>query len=422
MIAAAGEGGASVEGIAGQDASVRPLLATTFAALDEAGVRWLVLRDSSDPAHDVDLLVAAPDRDRVHAVALANGFLPLQTWGRGSHRFLVGYDASSDTWIRLDTVSELRFGAAQELRIRGAAGMLARRERDGAAWVPAPDDGFWSLLLHVLHDQDGDPGRHRGRLEASATQEGALARTLAARCRGLDVATIAAEVSAGRWSAVAQVRAPIRAGLRQGSSVGRSVSSAVGRKATRLFLLRSRGMTLALLGPDGAGKSSIAAALERRFAFPVVSVYMGMHRSASGSSRGERPLPLPVRIPRQWLRYLRAQANVSRGRLVVFDRYAHDALVAARPGRSAARRAGRRILGSGFPTPGLTVVLDAPAEVLHARKPEASVEILDRRRRAYLALAERKGWPIVDVTDPPDEVRRRVTALVWRAYLDRARR
>ena len=41
-----------------------------------------------------------------------------------------------------------------------------------------------------------------------------------------------------------------------------------------------------------------------------------------------------------------------------------------------------------YPHPGLVICLDAPAEVLYERKPEATVAWLDQRRRQYLDLAD----------------------------------
>ncbi len=64
---------------------------------------------------------------------------------------------------------------------------------------------------------------------------------------------------------------------------------------------RRRGLSVALLGPDGAGKSSLATQLQSSFIFPVRCVYMGL--------TGGR-LPQVAR--------LRVLALVTPGRLLVF--------------------------------------------------------------------------------------------------------
>ncbi len=409
---------------------LHPLLAETFRAFDAAGVRWCLLRDEDDleaPEGDVDLLVAPSDLPAALEVALGRGFVPLSTWGRGTHRFLEGYHPPSDGWVRLDIVTDLRFGADLALSLPGAEGCLARRvERDGV-WTLAPDDAFWLLLLHVLLDGGHAGDRRRARLEELAGAEvatGAVARTIANACPSVDLGALVADVRSGRWDALRGYARILRADIARSSparSAWRSAANPALRKATRLLLLHERGMTVALVGPDGVGKSTLAEGLARRFAFPVTRVYMGIHGGASWD-RGERPLPLPLRIPRQWLRYLHARSAAWRGRLVLFDRYALDARLAPARRRSGLRRAARSVLARSLPDPDLMILLDAPAEVMHARKPERSVEDLERLRREYLGLADTvSSVTVIDASGAADEVRRVVTAAVWEAYLARAR-
>jgi thymidylate kinase len=54
--------------------------------------------------------------------------------------------------------------------------------------------------------------------------------------------------------------------------------------------------------------------------------------------------------------------------------------------------------------PDVLVVLDAPAEVLHARKPEHSLTATAGMRQRYLALARARGAVVVDVDRPLEEV------------------
>lgn len=75
-------------------------------------------------------------------------------------------------------------------------------------------------------------------------------------------------------------------------------------------------------------------------------------------------------------------------------------------------RAGDRLhallLRHVYPKPEELVVLDAPAEVLHARKPEGTLDALRARRQEYLDLAEHLPHHVLvsvqDVTGPEDEV------------------
>ncbi|HSD81046.1 MAG TPA: hypothetical protein VLB47_10305, partial [Solirubrobacteraceae bacterium] len=66
-----------------------------------------------------------------------------------------------------------------------------------------------------------------------------------------------------------------------------------------------------------------------------------------------------------------------------------------------------------YPRPDLVIFLDAPPEVLHARKGEGTPASLARRRREYLQLAETtEHFAVVDATQPLDDVVGQVTQLL----------
>jgi thymidylate kinase len=63
------------------------------------------------------------------------------------------------------------------------------------------------------------------------------------------------------------------------------------------------------------------------------------------------------------------------------------------------------VLSNFFPEPHLTVFLDAPADLLFARKAETTPEYLDRQRAAYLEQGRRvANFVCVDATQPLEEV------------------
>lgn len=218
------------------------------------------------------------------------------------------------------------------------------------------------------------------------------------------------------------------------------------------------GFTVALIGPDGAGKTTIARALERDADLRAQYIYMGVNWEASNHllpttrvmrslrrARGirdtggpperpteqpqARPLPrrllrggwtafaLANRIAEEWYRQILAWLHVRRGGVVVFDRhffsdYHADDVDAARR-RSLDRRIHGYLLARVYPQPQLVVFLDAPAEVLHARKGEGTIESLERRRQDYLRLADAgPSFTIVDAAQPLDEVTADVAAAI----------
>lgn len=188
-------------------------------------------------------------------------------------------------------------------------------------------------------------------------------------------------------------------------------------------------LSVALVGPDGAGKSTISALLEQApLPRPVKRIYMGVNLEASSlmlpttrllvaakRARGGRPdlvagasttsetRPRGVRpalrqaarmsvwMSEEWLRQLVALYYSARGYIVVFDRhffadYYHAHVQDGRDDGPLMRLHGW-MLQHAYPKPALVVCLDAPAEVLYARKGEADPEWLAARRTEYLELA-----------------------------------
>jgi thymidylate kinase len=119
----------------------------------------------------------------------------------------------------------------------------------------------------------------------------------------------------------------------------------------------------------------------------------------------------------QWYRYGTSYYHIIRGRLILFDRYVYDRQLDGSRKRSLKTRARRWLLSAAAPKPDLVVFLDAPGELLYARKGEHSPETLEQQRQHYLGLREHiPQMVIVDATRDAEQVRRTVTALIWHSY------
>jgi thymidylate kinase len=191
--------------------------------------------------------------------------------------------------------------------------------------------------------------------------------------------------------------------------------------------------TVALVGADGVGKTTIARRLERDHPLPIRYLYMGVNPAASDRllpstrlgdrlrSAADRPRGGPVTrsvraglrvgnlIAEEWYRQFRVWGHLRRGTVVVFDRHfladyrAHD--MTGHSSLPLSRRLHGFLLARAYPRPDLVICLDAPPEVLHARKSEDSIERLARRRQEYLdQAATDDGVVVVDATRSLEEV------------------
>jgi len=225
--------------------------------------------------------------------------------------------------------------------------------------------------------------------------------------------------------------------------------------------------TVALIGPDGAGKTTISRRLEHALPRPVKYLYMGVNLDSSNmmlptsqalraikramgappdvagppDSRRVKPPPKSVvkrtlagvksilrlinQLSEEWFRQGLAWYYQRRGDIVLFDRhyfsdyYAYD-IANRRGGLPLARRIHGFVLLHIYPRPDLVIYLDAPAEVLYARKGEGTLVALERRRIEYLQMRNLvKHFVVVDASQPLDDVVRAVTEVISNYYRDK---
>jgi thymidylate kinase len=225
----------------------------------------------------------------------------------------------------------------------------------------------------------------------------------------------------GDVSGLLALRAPLTARLPRPPLASRAMRGARTMASPLIKAVHGRGISVAVLGPDGAGKSTLVASLARGLPMPVRTQYLGLYGSGRRPARlGRVPgVTLIGQLASSWRAYAAAGYHRRRGRVVLFDRYAYDALLPSTRGAGGTKRAVRRaIIGRLAPHPDLVLVLDAPAAKIHDRKAELGIEELERRRVGYRRLAEgldsTTTTALIDAAADASTVRRHATWLVWR--------
>jgi thymidylate kinase len=408
------------------------LLRAVFAALDDASVRWCLLRGVTDDRPpdgsdgDIDLLVARTDLPRAVTALKRCQLAPLAAYGRGSHRFFLGFDPGTGGFIELDIVTELAFGPHFVLRTGAETACLAGRRQEGTAWVLRREDEFWALLLHCVLDERAVDEQHAGRLSQLVGFASVNSPLVAAWPEHTDLlAALLTTAQAGDWDMAVRQGPVLERLLRRRERVRvarRSVGAVVLRAGERpLQAWSRRGISVALLGPDGAGKSTLARGIQSSFYFPVRCVYMGLWaRREAVSSKPLLVLEIAFRPLVIWRRYLESLRHRTLGRLVVFDRYVYDAMLPPTGSLVQLKRLYFWLLSRLCPAPHLVLVLDVPGRVMHLRKAEHDAERLEADREQFRRLLGRlSNAERVDADRPADVVLADVLGRIWRRYADR---
>jgi len=205
------------------------------------------------------------------------------------------------------------------------------------------------------------------------------------------------------------------------------------------------GITVVLSGADGCGKSTAGKILIENLAatFPLElgrhfhwkpPVLSAKRRSARGSATDPHGLPTRGRVKSllffaaHWTEFLlgaplRIWPATYRGGFVLIDRYFYDFFVDQRRFQLNVPMGLVRLACGLLPKPELVFVLDAPTEVLRARKQEVSFAETDRQRQQYVKLAARlPNGKIIDGTQPPAAVAQNIQREIFQFLAARQKR
>lgn len=410
------------------------LLLAVFKNLEQENIQYCLMRDAERleefvKGGEVDLLVQSSQLSQLRSLLTRLGFVSLPSWGHAPHHTFIAYSQATDTWLKLDFISDITYGSPiPTLRTSLAGVCLATRRQDGPTFTLTPECELITMLLHCLLDKGQFAPKRAQRLQALSRQITDVS-TLAAWLKTYWSSTMTwpqleGLLAAGKWDTLLAARTQVKQTLLNRDRLGalaRYTRDRVLRKANVwINARRPPSLTVALLAPDGGGKSTLVTGLQDSFYFPVQSIYMGLYQKGSRSARRSNLLGFGFvsRLGLQWTRYLTARYHQTRRRLVIFDRYTYDSLLPARQRLSWLKRGRRWLLAHSCPAPDLVIMLDVPGEMLYARKGEHSAELLEQQRQNYLKLKPYlPQMVVVDATQEADAVRREVIALIWRGYL-----
>ena len=397
-----------------------------LSQLTAAGVRYALLRGGPGLGNDVDVLIHPADLRRLGSSAAAWDMFAAPSRRHWPHRFFVSHErgagddpTSVSAWIVADVVDRVvisgAFVGGQDLAavLVGAA----VRDDEGVSHL-SPADTAWATLVHAALKGRSLRGGELS-LPGIDSITSAFASAIDTRMGSGTAAGIVAALerhddATATRSLATLATLPWPARDRAARGLHKWLDRLMWPRSSSQHL---RGVNVALLGPDGAGKSTLAEGLRRVLPVPVRIVYMGVFRTDTAQHLWRR-VPgagLLLRVSRLWWRSTVARYHRARGAVVVFDRYVFDAKL--RPGPKSPRsRASYWVIERACPAPDLVLLLDAPGAVMFERKGEHDVTTLEQRRGWYLDLVSKlPQGQVIDATLPPSGVLEAAVTAVWKA-------
>ena len=441
------------------------------ASLERAGHRQCLLHGTNgyseryEVGKDVDIVSEDPAQiplilaeDRVASVARVgeeseNTVYTLYQHGRGGPVFL-----------ELDACADCRLVGHVFL---GGEELLGDRKPYEYFQVLSPEHEFVCYLLKRLI-KGLDRTRARRLSDLYAEDPAGCRAQLARFFPETEVALIADAARSGDWefalSQVERLRQVVfeRAGRGRPPGKARYWLDKIGARA-RAYV-QPEGLMVAFLGTDGVGKSTVTSRVERdlapafssteRYHRPVETVLWRMRQrikrfrtrsssvestdasepgtdaQAMSSEAPPRGLPASVlKLGLWWADYtvlgylLTIYPRLVRSTLVLFDRYYQDLLVYPRSYRYGGPLWLARFVGHLIPRPQLVFLLDAPPEVIQARKQELTFEQTAYERQAYLDVVRRlPNAHVVDASKPIDAVVNEIEEVILDHMADRTAR
>ena len=429
--------------------SRRDLILSLFTRLDADRVRYVALHSyeslPDDLPSDLDLAVHPDDAGTLAAVFAglrARGYLAVQCMNyavAGYYFVFLWPEEDGLHSLAIDFVFHHREGG---LILMPGEELVADRVRHGAFWIPRPETEF-GYLLGKKTLKGTLPERQGERLRQLAGQLGRpAAEAVAARWfgEGWKTRVVDACLCAAMGAQMDEMQRQFRSTMRRRDPMNslRHRVTEVPRMLRRWF--RPVGLSIAVLGPDGAGKSTLVKELVRQIqpAFRSTRIYhwrpyvLAGRRRTIGNDPHANPadavsrssLRLIAHLLDYWLGYLFCiRPALARAGLVVFDRYFQDLLADPKRYRYGGPAWLVRAVSRLIADPDLVLILDAPEDVVIARKQEVAPAEIRRQREVYRSLAsEFPRTEILNAAASSTAVVERACGIVTRLMISRLER
>jgi thymidylate kinase len=292
-------------------------------------------------------------------------------------------------------------------------------EEGRSFYTPAPAQGFVYYLLKKI--DKSDLNEQHGRYLSSQWKKDPIAAGMQVRrfWTEREAELIAAAAETNQWDPVRANLPKLQRALRRGLRFSaKHFYQELRRKMSRM--VQPTGLVVAMLGADGAGKSTVLSQVKQDLA-PAYRRTKRYHLRPPGEHCGwpaavfhSKPLrgwlTSTVKLAMWWTDYtvgyfIYVLPWVIRSTLVLFDRYYYDLTVDSRRYRYGGSRWLAQLFGKFIPRPQLIILLDAPAEVLQARKQEVPIEETHRQQASYRALVGSfSDGHVVNAAKPLQEV------------------
>jgi thymidylate kinase len=403
-----------------------------FRHLEDSGTRYCVLHSWKNlPAElpsDLDIAVHPEDRASL-AVAFRHlsedGFAPVQLINHNVNGYYFVFCWNSGMVLKTTAVDVIFEHRRRGLISDGGEQVTSTRERCGEFWIASPATEFSYLLLkkaakgnvkpeqaHRLKELVDLLGRSRAEEIARKSFPPKWSRALVSACLDGTLPEILMHAQHLSW-VTAVTRKPL--------DLLRYLAGEAGRVLRRWKT--PNGLLVAVLGPDGVGKSSVIARLHdqigpafwgeryfhwrpqlfapRRPAAPVTNPHAKLPRSPLVSS-----VYLTAFLADYFFGYaFQLRQLKARSHFLLFDRYFYDVLVDPMRIRFGGPTWLARLYSRLVPTPDLVLVLDVDTETILARKSEVSPAEVDRQRQAYRQLpVEASHLRLLSTKDTREEV------------------